>query len=157
EAEQVAREARQVAEEANLGDAPQSSFVHTALGRALAARGQLFEAAAELERALQLRRPAPGISQWGAGQHLLIHGPIRLALGDRQGAEALLAEARAIVEADPDTGHLRRQLDHLQAELRRPPRRWLLRGDALTEAEVAVLELLPSPLSRREIAGQLYL
>jgi LuxR family maltose regulon positive regulatory protein len=157
EAERLAREARQVVDDHGLAEVPQSSFVHTALGRALAAQGRLPEAAAELDRGLQLRRSAPELSIWPTVEHLLTHAPVRAALGDGEGARALLDEARTLLADDPDAQHLRARLARVEGALEGAGRRRMRRGDPLSEAEQAVLRLLVTDLSRREIAGQLYL
>jgi ATP/maltotriose-dependent transcriptional regulator MalT len=156
-AERLARRALRTVEENDLAEAPQSSFVFTALGRALAAQGRLAEAAAELDCGLRLRRSGPDLSRWPTIEHLLVHAPVRYALGDPAGAHALLDEARSLLAADPDAHHLRARLKRVETNLERSDSRDTLLGEPLSEAEWAVLRLLGSDLSRREIGEQLYL
>jgi LuxR family maltose regulon positive regulatory protein len=89
--------------------------------------------------------------------HAFAHAPVRFALGDRVGAHALLDEARSLLTADPDTVHLRTRLKRLEADLGRGESREALLGEPLSEAEQAVLGLLGTALSRREIGAQLFL
>ena len=73
--------------------------------------------------------------------------------GDRARSLALLAEATAILRSCPDPGRAARLVAD-QPGARRPR---AAEGDAtLTGREAAVLRLLPSQLSLREIADELY-
>jgi LuxR family maltose regulon positive regulatory protein len=78
------------------------------------------------------------------------------ALSGRRAAAALLAEARQLLAACPDPGVLPRRLE--EAERRALPRPWRHGVDtALSARELAVLRLLASGLSKREIGEELYL
>src|SRR5205823_12363023 len=73
------------------------------------------------------------------------------------GAHALLDEARGILAADPDAHHLRGELRRLEADLGRGERRENLLGEPLSEAELVVLRLLGTELTRREIGQERFL
>jgi ATP/maltotriose-dependent transcriptional regulator MalT len=132
----------------------------TAHTRAHAAElaGQLEEAEARLERALALAGRGAGRPERALAALAL--GRVRQALGHAEAARALLREARQELAACPDPGRLGAQLSAAEALVgaaRRgagsaagePP-------EELTERELAVLRLLGSQLSRREIADALY-
>ena len=77
--------------------------------------------------------------------------------GEDEAAVEVLREARAVVEGCPRPGILGQMLELSEGRLRRG-RRASANGhpDELTGRELAVLRLLPSELSQREIAGTLY-
>jgi LuxR family maltose regulon positive regulatory protein len=85
-------------------------------------------------------------------------GDTLLSLGDVGGA-VLLAEARTIVDRCVDPGIAGRALLRAEARHRRdapPPRRAVDLVEQLTERETAVLRYLPSQMSLREIAAELF-
>ena len=152
EAESHARAAHALVERMRPYGIPQTSLAPIALGRVLAERGRLEEAQAELEDALSARRRLPGLSPWPTLIGLLALAPVRAALGDRAGGRAALAEARAILEAYPDSGIFPELLERQERKLRaRRPRE-----GKLTERELDVLRLLGGELSTRQMAESLY-
>ena len=137
----------------------QASAVPVALGLALAGRGQLAEAQIELERGTSVRRLYPSLSPWPTLTGLLALAPIRAAHEDRDGAQALLVEARAIIERYPDAGMFTQLLERREHELSRRKLRQgahTLHTQELTERELAVLRLLDANRSNREIGRILY-
>jgi LuxR family maltose regulon positive regulatory protein len=74
-------------------------------------------------------------------------------LGDRTRSLALLTEATAILNRCPDPGRGARLVADQPGARRTQP---TAAGAALTSRESAVLRLLPSQLSLREIADELY-
>jgi LuxR family maltose regulon positive regulatory protein len=80
--------------------------------------------------------------------------------GDRDSAAELAGEARGIVERCPDPGILTEMLARTGRRLHlapRPRREAPDAADEMTERELAVLRLLPSELSQREIGAALFL
>jgi LuxR family transcriptional regulator, maltose regulon positive regulatory protein len=156
EAEAHARVAQALVERLQPYSIPQTSLAPIALGRALAERGRLEEAQKELESGLSVRRSLPGLSPWPTLVGLLALAPVRAARGDRAGARAALAEARAILEAYPDAGIFPDLLERQERQLRaRRPRQGQLDGE-LTGRELDVLRLLGGELSTRQMAQSLY-
>jgi LuxR family maltose regulon positive regulatory protein len=156
EVESLAREARALVDKFRLQAIPQSTWAPIALGRALAGRGRPEEAQEELERAYSARRRLPGLSPWPMLVMLLALAQARTARGDRAGARAMLAEARAILETYPDAGMFPELLERQERKLRaRKPREGLLDKE-LTESELDVLRLLGGDLSTRQMAQRLY-
>ena len=146
EAESLAREARALVDRFGLQRIPQSTWAPIALGRALAGEGELEEAQEELESAHLARRRLPGLSPWPTLVGLLALAPVRAARGDRAGGRAVLAEARAILEDNPDAGIFPELLERQERKLRaRKPREGQLDGE-LTERERDVLRLLGGEL-----------
>lgn len=121
-----------------------------------AAHGQAEAAAC---RALELARR--GQARLEQASCLLCLARLRFSAGDVGQARALLDEARQSVASCADPGILARFLRRTERALQlRPggPDRSLARPgcQALTDRERAVLRLLASDLSLREIAGELY-
>jgi LuxR family transcriptional regulator, maltose regulon positive regulatory protein len=158
EAESLAREARVLTDRFGLWVIPQSSWVPIALGYMLAKRGDLIEAQTELESGLSTRRKLPGLSPWPTLMGLLALARARSGRGDRGGAQAVLAEARSVLQNYPDSGIFPSLLALQERELRNKKSRrrdGSLDGD-LTERELDVLRLLVGELSARQIAQNLY-
>ena len=115
------------------------------------------EAAGELERAVSLARRGAGLVEWSYALTTLAE--LRLELGDRRAARELVLEARELLSRAPEPGTLApRQVEQAESALRlvvdvsgaRP-----VVIDQLTAREEAVLELLPTGLSAREIGDEL--
>jgi len=142
--------------------------VEAATGLLRERRGDLELAEATLERATELARRGGGLAQ--IAFCLLIWSSIRHRRGDRAGARQLATEARSLVEACPGPGSLLparlKEIEHLIRASGRPasperprdraPDRPAVPAEALSERELAVLRLLASPLSLREIGAALY-
>jgi LuxR family maltose regulon positive regulatory protein len=131
---------------------------HLARGRAAKHAGRLDEAETEIRRAVELAGRGAGRLEIAAA--MLALARIRQLRGDAEEAREALRHARVILDRCPQTGTLGRALKVAEGGLRVPAR-----GTAgprpgpaeeLTERELAVLRLLPGPLSRREIADALY-
>jgi len=134
----------------------QASAVPIAHGLALAKRGKVAEAQNELERGLSARHRFPHLSPWPTLVGLLALVPVRAVRGDRDGARALLVEARAIIEWYPDAGMFTELLERREREL---SRRKLQEGEHTQEIsprELTVLRLLDGERSNREIGRILY-
>ena len=156
EAESLAREASSLVDRFRLRRIPQSTLAHIALGRALAGRGRMEEAREELEGGLSARVRFPDLSPWPTLVGLLALARVEGAGGDRAGARAALAEARAILEANPDAGAFPELLERQERNLRaRRPHEGRLDGE-LTERELDVLRLLGGELTTRQMAQSLY-
>jgi len=159
EAEARAREARELVERFQLHRVPQATLVPIALGRVLAERGELEEAREELEYAHSARRRlSPDLSPWPTLIGLLALASIRSACGDRGAAQALLAEARTILEPfSHDAGIFPELLERQERTFRTFKRRNGSLNGKLTERELDVLRLLVGDLSTRQMARGLYL
>jgi LuxR family maltose regulon positive regulatory protein len=150
----LARRAVAVAETQGLGFEPLCGFAFAALGRALARRGELAEAEEPLGRALEVLGIDSVLTQ--RAYALLLLAPVRRGSGDLPGARALAEEARELIDRFVDPGGLRALLKQTDQALVVAPRRRLDVAEPLTERELAVLRLLATQLSNREIGRELY-
>jgi LuxR family maltose regulon positive regulatory protein len=150
----LARHAAATADAQGLSAEPMCGIAYAALGRALARQGKLAEAEAQLERALE----SVGIDSM-VGQRafaLLLLAPVRRDRGDLAGARALVEQARELIEQFTDPGMLPALLEQTEQTLASAPRQRVAVAEPLTERELAVLRLLPTQLSNREIGRELY-
>jgi LuxR family transcriptional regulator, maltose regulon positive regulatory protein len=124
--------------------------------RDAARRGDLAEAATGLEHAEELLPLATPAVPWLAVLCLLELTHVRLALGDADGARALLRQVGDIFRVRPRLGVLvqrNAELDRRTRALAEPEGRW---ASSLTPAERRLLPLLATHLSFREIGERLY-
>ena len=131
--------------------------VHTALALLRAARGDHEAALAAGERALELARR--GAVPGDRANTMLTVASLRAAAGHDDGARELRREARELLEACADPG--REVLERLDRAERRgdrapPPSAPVAEAPELSDRELAVLRLLASELSQREIGRELY-
>jgi LuxR family transcriptional regulator, maltose regulon positive regulatory protein len=150
----LAHRAAAVAEAQGLSSEPLCGIAHAALGRALARQGELAEAEEQLGRALEVLGIDSMLVQ--RAYALLLLAPVRRGCGDLQGARALVEEARELIDRFADPGVLPALLKQTEQALVTAPRRRLDVVEPLTERELAVLRLLATRLSNREIGRQLY-
>jgi LuxR family transcriptional regulator, maltose regulon positive regulatory protein len=158
DAQRTAAEALDLARERSLGEHWATSMARVVQGRALSQRGQIDEAGAAIERGAELSRD--GVAALETGYALLSQAEAAQLAGDRATAAALAAEARGIVERCADPGILTEMLARTGRRLhlsQRPRSGAADARDEMTERELAVLQLLPSELSQREIGAALYL
>jgi LuxR family maltose regulon positive regulatory protein len=87
---------------------------------------------------------------------LLLLASVRHGRGELRDARALVEQARELIEGSTDAGMLPRLLEQADRALGSPPGRRVEAAAPLTERELVVLRLLPSRLSNREIARELY-
>ena len=159
EGDRVARAALELAEERSLADHWATTMARVVHGRALEQQGRLEQAGSAIELGAELSQR--GVASVEIGYSLLSQAEDRQLQGDPDGAAALLAEARRVVERCPDPGILTEMLARTERRLHVAPRRRRGPGDRprdeLTERELALLRLVPSELSQREIAAALYI
>ncbi len=143
--------------ESELQEYWMGSFAHLAQGRLLHKARKTSEAQAELTRAVALARRGGGVV--GLAYVMATVAEARRELGDRRSAIALVREARELSARAPDPGTvLPRLLDKVERSLRLVSDRRgsrLVAFEELTAREAAVLTLLPTGLSAREIGAEL--
>ena len=158
QAMELASAARQVADDGDLGHAPQTSLTHTATGAVHVLEGRLEEARTEFMRALQSGKRCRGLSPWPTLETLLRLASVLLDLGDRPGAVPHIDEARDILTSLPDGAQAQlARLERLERRIAAGQPRMISLADPLTEREVEVLRMFGGTLSLREIGQELHL
>ena len=153
-----ATEAKAIAEEHGLEEHWAKSLSLAVRGQVHLQRGDLEEADKAIGRAVELAKR--GVASVEIAYALLALAELRRQQGLREAVERLHDEARRAVRACADPGILRELLSRLERRLRLTPRRrkhGAPAPEALTDAELAVLRLLASELSQREIGTELYI
>jgi LuxR family maltose regulon positive regulatory protein len=155
----LAEEALELMQRADLEEHNLSGMAHIVIGKTYARRGEVAEATERIEHGVQL-------SEREHTWHVTVCGLLALAeirQGAREPAEArrLLARARATIDALPNAASAAfARIEQTERTLRLRPVREAAPGGAafweLSERELAVLRLLRTKLSQREIAAELY-
>jgi LuxR family maltose regulon positive regulatory protein len=151
---QLARTAIELGRERGLDEHWANALAYVACGRALEQQGKLDEAESEIQRAVELSRR--GVAKAEIGYALLAYAQVRHDLGQHDEARALVREARQAVESCPDPGVLVEMLARGERRLRVAGPSRSTTPEELTDRELAVLRLLPTSLSLREIGSALY-
>ncbi|TMM01597.1 MAG: helix-turn-helix transcriptional regulator [Actinobacteria bacterium] len=133
-----------------------SLVAHLARARLHERRAETRAAAEHAARALELARRGAGRVELAAA--LLARAQTLKATGERSAAADAQAEARATLASCADPGRLARYAEPSAAA---PPAIAVAvpvgaPADPLSDRELAVLRLLPGPLSQREIGQELY-
>jgi LuxR family transcriptional regulator, maltose regulon positive regulatory protein len=149
----LARRAVTVVDAQGLSFEPQCGIVYLALGRALSRHGEFAEAAAQLGWALKLFETDS--MQVHRAFALLMLAAVRQGQGELPDARALVEQARELIERFADPGVLPALLEQTEGALASRLRRQVQAAAPLTEREMAVLRLLPTELSTREIGREL--
>jgi len=156
DAQALAGQALEIVEENVLTHAQQSWSAYVAYGKALMGRGELAAAEEMLERGLKLQRLAGRPPELTAT--LLALASVRRARGSGpEETRPLVEEAREIVEECADPGILSSLLERTELNPRHALRRQPEFSEELSEREAAVLKLLETNLTQRQIGGELYL
>ena len=156
-AQELAREAIEEMRRAELDEHPWAAMAHITQGALLGRRGDLEPAAEEIERGLVLgeRLQAWQVTVYSS----LALAEVRQRQQDPAAARRLLARVRDLLEALPDPGDGFDRLARAEKALRLRAGRD--RDSAphweLSQRELEVLRLLPTKLSQREIAAELYI
>jgi LuxR family transcriptional regulator, maltose regulon positive regulatory protein len=154
EAGRLGREAIRLSESPGFREHFAVMIGHLAIGRGAALSGRLEDAELEIRRALELAHRGAGRLEIAAAE-LALAGVLQLR-GDVEGARRASRNARTILGACPEIGTLRRGLAAVERGVSASPGADRGGGEELTERELAVLRMLPTDLSRREIADALY-
>jgi LuxR family maltose regulon positive regulatory protein len=122
---------------------------------AVAERAGAYErAATALERAVDLARRGAGQLELAAA--LVELGRLGWARGRRDDARSLAREARRIVDGCPDPGRVSGRLTELELRTQVRTAAAAAPAEELSDSELAVLRLLPTQLSNREIGEELF-
>lgn len=127
-------------------------YAYVALAEALRRRGRLDDAYEPITNAQRITAKVPG-SLFEAFV-LVFRAQVDLSAGNRPVARRHAQTARRIIDRFPDTGVLARRLAIVEAALERPTDRATADSEP-TAAERRVLQLLPTDLTRAQIAAKL--
>jgi LuxR family maltose regulon positive regulatory protein len=154
-AETSARRALEVASATGLASSWSAALAHTALAAALLGTHELGAAEREALRGEELRRsPEPSVEHTHA---LLVLVETRLARRRRAAAAPELEVAREALETFVDAGRLPAQAARLADALRTSVSNGEPPGEPPSPAELAVLTLLATDLTQRQIGKELFL
>ena len=131
-----------------------ASMLHLAAGRLQMLRDDPAAAVAELERAVELARRGASMIETAAA--LLALAEALRAGHDATGARAAVDDAAALVAQAADPGRVADLLTAAERATAGRGARTAPADDELSERELAVLRLLPTPMSQREIGNTLY-
>lgn len=150
-ANRLAREAIAFADSQGIGEAAQMALAHSIIARTT---DDPAEAVAAAKRGVELARRSPENIMLSFA--LTSAGAV-LGVGHASDGEAFLVEARAIIDRCPDPGIAGDYLSRTEARHGLGgPQPAIGLQEELTERELAVLRYLPSQLSQRDIASELY-
>ena len=152
----LAQQARATVEDGQLEDYALSSITFAATARTALHLGDVDVAREAIVRSQRLRPMLTSAIPWLTAQTMVELAQVQLALADRAGAWASLADAREVIARLPDLGTLGGQLADLQRRLRQLRTGGLPGPTALTPAELRLLPYLPTHLSFREIGERLH-
>ena len=132
------------------------SMADVARGKLLEGQGRLREADEALAQGIELARR--GDAKFDLSYGLLTHAEVKGGLGDRRAAKDMLQEARHAVEACADPGVLPELVARVERRLRLVSNRATRTPyeEDLSDRELAVLRLLATDLTQREIGEALY-
>jgi LuxR family maltose regulon positive regulatory protein len=156
EAESTVTEAEQQIDELRLDEGSFPALARLARGRLHEVHGDLASAESALSRAVVLARR--GGRRLEVAYALIALARLKRRLAAYEDARSLAREARQVVAACPDPGTLGEFLVRTERALQlTTSRRAVVADDPdLSERELAILRLLASELSQREIGSELY-
>lgn len=157
-AEELAQTAISMSEEQGLSEHWVTMTALVARAKSLLMRGRRSEAEVDSSRGVELARRGAGPVERAFA--LVALAELRHELGDRDKARGLIREARGALDNCPDPGIARDMLEKTERSLRLTPRSRRQTHDYpnedLSDRELAVLRLLFSDLSQREIGRTLH-
>ena len=155
-ATRLALRARAQAERAGLREYATMALVYPVSGLILARSGRAREARADLAHGGDLVDRMAEVAPWLAVEARITLARAALLLGDLAGGRRLVAEAGRRLRCDEALSGLRPRLEAARDTTAMDPAGSPAGAGSLTTAEMRVLRYLPTHLSFREIAGQLY-
>jgi LuxR family transcriptional regulator, maltose regulon positive regulatory protein len=151
----LAKRAVKIVEDGHFGDYWTSALVYAWASRAALHEGDISRARFYLGRASRLRPLLSYALPVVSVQALLEMTRSYITLGDPEGAAAVLAQVRGILQQRPDLGVLPELAGRLQATLATTNAR-VVGASSLTAAELRLLPLLSTHLSYAEIGDRLH-
>jgi LuxR family maltose regulon positive regulatory protein len=154
DAEDLVNRALSLADRQDLAEHWVTVMAHYAVGHCARARGDFVGGRTAIERGLDIARRA-GL-RLDIVYGLLALVPLAAAAGDSREARDLAERAERQLAACGDPGILRNRLDRVNRVSASPAANSRSAADDLSPRELAVLRLMPSQLSLREIGDEMY-
>lgn len=149
--------AKSQVEHSGLSDYPTMALVLAAAADHHAQHGQVEEAATEMSQALGLLAMlGEDYAPWYHVEVRALLARVALRLSDVPAARDLLGQAARYLRLTPDAVVLKELLEEATAQAEAVLESSVIAPSSLTTAELRVLQLLPTHLSFREIAGELH-
>ncbi|MGZ5297030.1 MAG: LuxR C-terminal-related transcriptional regulator [Actinomycetota bacterium] len=152
----LARDARRVAVENRLEQAPGMAVVSAMCALVAASRGDAQAARTDWHLARAQLARFKDMFGWANVQTRVALAHTSLLLGDRIGTETMLREAKEILVEQPDATRAHRQVAKLEDLVRHLRRHATIGSSSLTTAELRALHYLPTNLTLAEIGTRLY-
>jgi LuxR family maltose regulon positive regulatory protein len=151
-----ASRARAQVEHYGLEEYPTSAFVFAASALVRSQRGMLDKARSDVRQAMRGLRALGEFIPWYCAETRAVLARAMVRTGDVAEARECVAEAVRLARRVPDGPVLARLVGEAQADADAAVAAVVSGPLSLTKAEMRVLGFLPTHLSFREIAGQLY-
>jgi LuxR family maltose regulon positive regulatory protein len=155
-AEVLTSRARRQAERVGVHDYPTSALVFAASALVAAQRRRVDDAHQDARAGRRLLAMLADFTPWYEAEVRLLLARAALRLSDVVGARTLLSDASRMARQVPDAVVLGEWLDELWGQADSFSAAAMFGPSSLTPAELRVLQLLPTHLSFREIAGRLH-
>lgn len=133
-----------------------SALVYAAAAMTRARRGRVGEAQADLRQALRLLEPLAGFAPWFAAGTRVALARAALRLGDLPAARELAERARCDAYSVPGAPVLAAGIEDVEASVEGASASGPAAHTSMTAAELRILRFLPTHLSFREIASDLF-
>lgn len=155
EAETLVSRARSQVDRVGLADSPLAALVFAVSARVRAQRGRADEAQQDRRATLSLLERLPEFAPWYTAEVRIVLAGAAVRRGDLVACRSLLGDASRAMAEIPEAVALAGWVDQVEAAAQTLAVS-VARPASLTTAELRVLQLLPTHLSFRQMAGGLH-
>ncbi len=155
EAETLVSRARSQVDRVGLADSPLAALVFAVSARVRAQRGRADEAQQDRRTTLSLLERLPEFAPWYTAEVRIVLAAAAVRRGDLVASRSLLGDAARATGEIPEAVVLADWVEQVEAAAETLAEN-VARPASLTTAELRVLQLLPTHLSFRQMAGRLH-